>query len=226
MDAVGNLNLGALDVWIAFTLTLMVFSYIFGDNPLFRLAEHLFVGVAAGYIVVLVYHTILAPRLLLPLAQAPAEHLHLLVPLLLGLLLLAKGRRTTSWMGNMAMALLFGVGTALALGGALLGTLGTQVRATWVSLNPADYSGTMAWVNAVLIVAGTIGVLLYFYFTGSTGRGVGRLFAGIRAAWGRLGYWFILIAFGALFAGTMIARFSLLVDRVRFLLETLGLFAG
>ena len=30
-------------------LTLMVFSYILGDNVLFKLATHIFVGVAVGY---------------------------------------------------------------------------------------------------------------------------------------------------------------------------------
>ena len=41
-------------VWsiVSFVVTLLIFSYIFGDNPLFRLASYAFVGVAAGYAVV------------------------------------------------------------------------------------------------------------------------------------------------------------------------------
>ena len=35
--------------WVAALLTLAVLSYIVGYNSVFRLAEHLFVGIAAGY---------------------------------------------------------------------------------------------------------------------------------------------------------------------------------
>lgn len=227
MEMLTNLELTAVQTWVAFVLTLMVFSYIFGDNPLFRLAEHIFVGTAAGYVTILVYHTILRPRLLEPLAQDPAGHGYLLVPLLLGVLLLAKGKRSTSWIGNISMAWLFGAGAALALGGALLGTLASQLRASWFSLNPADYAGQpLGWVNALLLALGTIGVLLSFYYTEPAGKGAGRLLAGFRKGWGRLGRWFMLVTFGALFAGAIISRFTLLVDRVHFLLQTLGLLGG
>lgn len=227
MEALNNLDLSVVQVWVAFVLTLMVFSYIFGDNPLFRLAEHIFVGTAAGYVTVLIYHTVFRPRLLEPLAQDPAGHVYLLVPLLLGLLLLAKGKRSTSWMGNISMAWLFGVGAALAMGGALLGTLASQLRSSWVSLNPTDYAGRpLGLINALLLALGTIGVLLYFYYTEPAGKGAGRLLAGIRKGWGRLGRWFMLVTFGALFASAIIARFTLLVDRLHFLLQTIGLLGG
>ena len=39
---------------IAAVLTLLVFSYIFGDNVLFKLAAHIFVGVAVGYAIIVV----------------------------------------------------------------------------------------------------------------------------------------------------------------------------
>ena len=51
---------------IAFALTLMVFSYIFGDNGLFRLATHIFIGVAAGYAAVVVIYNIIIPVILNP----------------------------------------------------------------------------------------------------------------------------------------------------------------
>jgi hypothetical protein len=41
----------------------------------------------------------------------------------------------------------------------------------------------------------------------------------VARGWGYLGRWFILIAFGALFAGTAISRVSILVNRVYFLLH-------
>ena len=85
------MELDVIQVWVAFVLTLMGFSFVLGDNPLYRLAEHLFVGTAAGYAVVVAYHSILRPRLFLPLADDYVANWHLFIPLLLGLLLLGKG---------------------------------------------------------------------------------------------------------------------------------------
>ena len=217
--------LDMIEMWVAFVLTLMVFSFLLGDNPLYRLAEHLFVGTAAGYAVVVAYHSILRPRLFQPLVDDPVVHWYLFIPLLLGLLLLGKGRRNSGWLGNTTMGLLFGVGAALAIGGALLGSLAPQVAATWVSVNPDHYpdQGWVGAMNALLVVIGTTGAFLYFYYGEPKGKGVGRVWAGFRRAWGRVGHWFILAALGAIFANTIVARFSLLIGRVRFLLDTLGI---
>lgn len=219
---------GNLGAWVAFVLTLMVFSYLLGDNPFFRLAEYLFVGTVAGYVVVVAYHEVLKPRLVAPLIEAPGDNAHLLLPLLLGLLLMGKGKRSTAWMGNVTMGFLFGVGGALAIAGAMLGTLGPQIGATWVSLNPAHYdsSGAMVVVNGALIILGTIGTLLYFYYREPAESRTGGVITFTRKAWGKIGYWFILIALGAIFGNTVLARFSLLVERMRFLLDMIGLPGG
>jgi len=52
---------------VAAILTLFVFSYLLGDNVLYRLAEHLFVGATVGYITVVVFHTVISSKLLIPL---------------------------------------------------------------------------------------------------------------------------------------------------------------
>jgi len=219
------MELDVIQVWVAFVLTLMGFSFVLGDNPLYRLAEHLFVGTAAGYAVVVAYHSILRPRLFLPLADDYVANWHLFIPLLLGLLLLGKGRRSSGWLGNTTMGLLFGVGAALAIGGAVLGSLAPQVAATWLSVNPAHYSdaGWVGAVNALLVVIGTTGAFLYFYYGEPKGGKVGRVWAGFRRIWGKVGHWFILATLGAIFANTIVARLSLLVGRMRFLLDTLGI---
>ena len=56
--------LGAL---LGFVLTLIVFSYIWGDNPIFRLVNHIFIGVAAGYVVLVTINNVILPRLIFPL---------------------------------------------------------------------------------------------------------------------------------------------------------------
>ena len=38
-----------LGAWIAVFLTLAIFSFLYKDNAFYKIAEHLFVGVSAGY---------------------------------------------------------------------------------------------------------------------------------------------------------------------------------
>ena len=217
---------------VAIVLTLFVFSYLLGDNFLFRLAEHIFVGVAVGYAVIIAFHSVLGPKLLTPLVQSLGAGnwgnvLLTLIPLIFGLLLLTKPIRRLSWLGSLSVALLLGVGAALAIGGALLGTLLPQVSATAdISRYLTRYGPGLGLLSAVLIILGTIGVLLRFSFSaGGDGR-LAQLRQRVVRTWGGLGQWFILIAFGAILATTFMSRMSLLAGRVQFLWDSVRNLVG
>jgi len=208
--------------WIAALLTLVTLSYVLGSNPAFRVAEHLLVGIAAGYAAGLVWNNMLWPRLQL-LIYEPATHWHYGVFFVLGLLLLCRASRSVSLLGNLPLGVLFGIGAALALGGALTGTLIPQIRASVTSLSPADYGGgLLGWayvIDAFLVAAGTIATLTAFHFTASD-RGP------LRAVWHRLlravggaGSGLITITFGALFASAALSFFAILNSRLMFLLQ-------
>jgi hypothetical protein len=206
-----------LGTWVAALLTLMVFSYLVSDNPLYRLAEHLLVGSALGYAIVVAVQDVLLPRLISPLSGDLRGSWHLLIPLLLGLLLLAKGRVSTAWWGNISVGFLFGVGAALAIGGALVGSLLYQVRDTMLPLLPGEGEGGTAIDNLILVV-GTLGSLAYFYFTAGRKREASGLRGSVLRLGAVIGKWFIMITLGALFANGVMARVSLLVSRLQFLL--------
>ncbi len=205
-------------VWMAALLTILVYSYLLGDNPLYRLAEHIFIGSSVAYAVVVVIHGILGPLLLDPLTSGETgEKLLAVVPLVLGLLLWTKLKTSWAWMGNLSVAFLLGVGAALAIGGALFGSILPQVQAT---ISAIDLVGLG---KGLIIVVGTLSTLLYFHFAAGAKGGLSGIGAGFIRAWARLGRWFIMIAFGAIFANTVMARISLLIGRVRFLLDVFGL---
>ncbi len=218
--------LNSIGPWLAFVLTLMVFSYLLGDNPLFRVAEHLLVGLALGFAWVVAWHSVFLPRVIARIgSQNPAEVGYTLVPLALGALLLLKGRGVGFKVSSLPLAYLFGVGAAAALGGAILGTLMPQVSATMRSLNPADYPAEWAWydvVDAFFIVVGTVCTLLYFTFTTGGERRLGRLRSGLVHIGAGVGRWFLLFVFGALFGSLVMSRISLLVERITFLMGVLG----
>jgi hypothetical protein len=144
-----------------------------------------------------------------------------LLPLLLGLLLLTKARGSSGWLGNSSVAFLFGVGAALAIGGALLGSFLPQIQASWVSISPATAGGGVAAANNLLLAVGTICTLAYFYFTMGVRGGPGSGFVRLASV---VGKWVILITFGAIFGNRVMAYVSLLIERAYFLLgDWLGL---
>lgn len=208
-------------VWIAAILTLMVYSYLLADNPLYRLAEHLFVGSSLGYTAVIVFHNILRPRLFGPLQENAAGSWPYLIPLLLGVLLLAKTRRSLAWLGNTSLGYLFGVGAALAIGGTLLGSFLPQIQASWLSLSPTTAGSLESALDNLCIAVGTIGTLTYFYFTMGTDKKPGSRLIRFSAV---IGKWVMLITFGAIFGNRIMSYVSLLIERVHFLLsDWLGL---
>ena len=200
-------------------LTLMVFSYLIGDNPLFRAALYIFIGVASGYAATVVWHYVLMPKLFQPLQTGDRNQLlFAIIPLFLCISLLSKLTPRISWIGNFAMAVLVGVGAAAAVGGAVLGTLIPQVQA---SMDALDFrsagSGSEALfklIEGVVMLVGTVFTLGYFQFSaGRAADGTPKrnlIFEGI--AW--IGRVFISITFGVLFAGVYMAALTAMIERL------------
>lgn len=216
-----------LGPFIAAILTLMVFSYIFGDNALFKLATHIFVGVAVGYAIIIIWHQVFLPTVTAGnlITALPA----LILCLFLILKIPAGQGNTFSALGNITLAFVLGIGAALALGGALFGTLIPQVAAmTGISLNPNHYPNTqqevglVIWLNNIIVVLGTIGTFFYFTFTVRSKGFFGGLREGFVRFWAGMGRLMIIFTLGALFANTVSARVALLISRIQFLTGLLG----
>jgi hypothetical protein len=208
-------------VWLGALLTLLVFSYLVRDTFLFRLAQALLVGSAIGYGSAVILRTVLWDQLLGPLladsGNVWAHTWPLFFPLALGVLLLTKLVPSWSPAGNISLGFLFGVGGALAIGGALSGALAPQLSASAVSLAPNV--GLTNWINGLLIAVGSLGALLAFRFTTGHAARPLRLYSALAAAWGRVGRAFIMVAFGAIFANVLTARVSTLVGQLYFLMH-------
>lgn len=218
---------------IGLILTLMVFSYLIGDNLLFRIAIYLFIGVASGYAAAVVIHYVLLPKVFDPILTLsdPLQLALILVPLILSVSLLAKLFPRISWVGSFAMALLVGVGAATAVGGAVVGTLIPQARASMDALNFRSAGSSSGAVFQVIegsvMLIGTILTLTYFQFSakrsadGSVKRNAILEFL----AW--LGRIFIAVTFGVLFAGVYMAALTAMIERlssmINFVKSLLGL---
>lgn len=213
------MSIEIISALVGLILTLMIFSYLIGDNPLFRIALYLFIGVSSGYAATVVWHYVLVPKLFQPLTTSnPNQLLLSVVPLIFGISLLAKLSPRISWIGNFAMAVLVGVGAAAAVGGALLGTLMPQLQA---SIDGFDFRSAGGGANAILklvegtiMFLGTVFTLASFHF--SAGRAVdgtpkrNPIIEGI--AW--VGRIFIAITLGVLFAGVYMATLTAMIERL------------
>ena len=72
------MSLDLISAVFGLILTLMIFSYLIGDNPLFRIAVYIFIGVSSGYAATVVWHQVLVPKLLDPLRLAIPINYYLL----------------------------------------------------------------------------------------------------------------------------------------------------
>lgn len=202
---------------VGLVLTLMVFSYLLGDNPLFRIAIYLFIGTASGYAAAVTWHSVLWPRILsLPLTNVPQLILRI-IPFVFAISLLFKISPRSAWVGNFAMAILVGVGAAATIGGAVIGTLLPQAQA---SMNAFDVSmGVRRFFEAPIALAATVLTLASFHYSASRapdGTVSRNRILEIISSIGRI---FVAITLGVLFAGVYMAALTALIERLSSIID-------
>lgn len=209
---------------ISFIVTLLILSYLIGDNPLFRATVYVFVGVAAGYVAAVAWNEIIQPLLLRPFFSGevlanPGLAVSLVVPLLGSILLFFKIFPRFSHFGQLPMAYLVGVGAAVTIGGAVLGTLLPQINATFDGFDVSlavqrNTNAAFMILNGAFVLVGVIGTLAYFQF-GASQKADGSVQRNILVkilSW--VGRIYIAITFGVLFAGVYMAALTALIERM------------
>ncbi|MCS7250190.1 MAG: hypothetical protein N2323_05385 [candidate division WOR-3 bacterium] len=195
--------LNIIGTWLAATLTLAIFSFLYKDNPFYKLAEHIYVGVSAGFWVIYVWAFDIKPMLIDRfLTTTGIEKWILLIPAILGVLMLTRWFPKTAWISRIPLSFTIGIGAGLGVTASIQGFLIPQIGATLLPLTT---------INNILLVIGVISTIIYFYFS--------KEFKGTWKFFSRLGIIFIMIAFGASFGYTVMARISLLIGRIYFLLH-------
>jgi hypothetical protein len=211
-------------IWtiVSFILTLMVFSYLFGDNLVFRFVSALFVGAAAGYFFAVLFYQVIMTRLYAPIR---AGSYITLIPLFLSGLLLLKLSPRLSKFGNVSMAYLVGTGAAVAIGGAAMGTLLGQGKGSALPFFSLTKSTPLTTIlELVFLFIGTLATLIYFNFGAKKNPNKGPRRGGITAVFAWIGQFFIAITLGAVFAGVLTAAVTALIERSDFILQTLKSF--
>lgn len=198
------MNTETLGIWIGAFLTLAIFSFLYKDNPIYKVAENLFVGISAGYGVALEWHNVFISNLWKPLTKD--GQIILIIPFILGLLLFTRFFAKISWLSRWALGLLIGIFSGVAIIGFASGDLVLQIHA---NLLPLWGNETLTAFNNWILTLGLIACLIYFFFS--------KEHKGTFGFAAKIGIWFLMISFGASFGYTVMSRMSLLIGRVYFL---------
>jgi hypothetical protein len=213
---------------VASLLTLMVFSYLLGANPLWRLAQSLLVGVSVGYVSLVILTQVVAPqvaRVIQPTeGTAPTDRWLAAVPVALGVLLLLRVAYPGAWPASFALNLVVVVGASLALGGALAGTIVPQALDTMrlMDFTKLDDAGIAALAGNVVLVLGVVCALAYFAFGA---KADGTRLAPIRQM-SVVGRWVLVLAFGAILGSLATTFYAALIERLGFLVNFVETLVG
>jgi len=200
------MELGTLTAAI---LTLFIFSFLYRDNPFYKFAEHLLVGISVGYFLAISIDNVLLPKIAEPLFQQ--KDWSVLLPLLAGALILTRLIPTWSRWSQISLALVIGVGAGVAIPATLQAQILAQMKASMFSLVPPAGSSPFLYIfERIVILLGLTSVLAYFFFS--------REHKGVLGRYAKIGTYFLMIFFGATFGYTVMSRLSLLIGRVQFLL--------
>ena len=213
--------------WVSLVLTLMVFSYLLADNFLYRIAVHVLVGAAAGFVVYAAIKEVVIPwtdtMLLKPDGTTPADvqkRVLGILPYLFVALLLLKSTKRFPRVGSLGSSVIIGVGTGVALVGVVGLTLVALINDTGASI--ADEGE----LNGFIILIGTVCTLAYFQYVSWQNRdGSPRRPLPLQLM-ATIGQGFIAVTLGALYAGAILTSLTIfsavLHEQISFVVEQLG----
>ncbi len=216
-----------IGLWCAAFFTLAVFSFLWGDNPFYKIAESILVGVSAAYWMVVAFWDVIVPNLIgkiwpgvvqgwaMPGLTGPEAQRDLVyvIPLLLGIMLLWRLMPVGAWIARWPLAVIVGTTAGLRLIGFLHGDFLAQIRNSVLPLVVFTGGAFDFWASLsnTIVVVGVLCCLMYFFFsfehTGIVGKAA------------RVGIWMLMITFGAAFGYTVMGRIALLGARLEFLLD-------
>jgi len=197
----------AFGIWLGFFLTMAIYSFLYKDNPVYKVAEQIFIGLSAGYWFVYSIYNILIPNLINKLVEAPKENYMLIIPGILGILMLSQLSSKHAWLSRYPISLMIGTTAGIGMVRFLSSDVINQTTATMI--NPFVAGNFWVSLGNLMMIVGTLTGIVYFFFS--------KKHEGVFGGTAKVGIYFLMISFGAAFGYTAMARISLLIGRVMFL---------
>ncbi|MBF0363196.1 MAG: hypothetical protein HQK49_19395 [Oligoflexia bacterium] len=213
----GSLKWGwsGVGIMMAAAFTIGLYSFLYQDNPLFKMAEHFYVGIATAYLIIVTWYSVILTDIIYALRDLWSQPfsstifwqmMAIILPTMIGLLVYTRLVPSISWLSRITFAVIIGFGSGLAIPNAINAYILEQLKPSMMPLWTS--AGGIAW-GALVIFFGVITTLVYFFFSLEHKGVIGKT--------AKIGIWFLMISFGASFGYTVMARFSLLIERINFL---------
>jgi len=213
-----------IGLWVAALFTLFILSFLYKDNPFYKIAESVVVGVSAAYWMVVGFWTTIIPNLMgklfpdfitgwaMPGLSAEGDWMYI-VPLILGVMLIWRLSPKGSWISRWPLAFIIGTTAGIRLLGFLHADFLSQIRNTIMTIYVVEAGSFVFWdsIMSLIVVIGVLASLVYFFFSIEHKGFVGKT--------AKLGIWFLMVTFGAAFGYTVMGRIALLAIRLEFLLD-------
>ena len=191
---------------VAGILTIAILSFLYSDNPVYKMAETLLVGVSMGYVLVITWTNTLMAVLFKPLFVE--SEFWLVIPLIFGLFMFGRFHKSTSFLSRYSIAVLIGSGAGVAIP-AMLGA--RTLRQMTATVEMVQDDSLLMIFSGLVVVVGLFSTLSYFYFS--------REHEGIMGRSAKVGTYFLMIFFGTTFGYTVMSRVSTFIGRMDFLLS-------
>jgi len=200
--------LGLLGIWTGFFLTLAIYSYqLYKENVVYRLAEHIYVGIAFAVVAVTTWE-VTEKTAVVPLLKGDFTYL---IPIALGIMMYTIFTPKFRWMSRYSVAVLVGCSLGVRTVSLIIPSIINQV----ISTISAPKTTALDIFNFLFVGVGTICALLYFIMT--------HEHRGVMKGSTQFGRYAIMIGLGAMFGNTILMRMAMLSGRIEYLLQVLGI---
>ena len=195
-----------LSIWIQALLTIMITTLAWKDQPVSRLANHIYTAVVVANLTVVAWGNIMN----IGINKITAGNYVYVIAILLGIMTYARYSKANFWMYRYPIALVMGIGVGTSMRGLVGGSVLDQIRNSFFQLSvPGD---AMQSLNNILSVVILLSALSYFLFTIKATRSETAM------RFSAIGRYAMMGAFGYSFANTIATRINQYAGRIAFLL--------
>jgi hypothetical protein len=194
--------------------TIFIYSFLWKENPLSRAVEHLFIGLAAVFTLAFMYDAALTQGVW-GTARLAEGNIIWLIPILISLMYFFFFSKKYFYLYRYPVSIVAGIMAGMMITGMIQSNFLVQIQST--AQLPLVGAGVWeGWpppgLDSIIIIIGVITALSFFFFTWEH--------KGILGVSTKIGRYFLMATFGAAYGGTVMARMSLFIGRLRFLYET------
>lgn len=202
-------------IWVSVFFTLGIYTFLYRENPWFRIATSVYLGTATGYSITVNLDYLRdqwAGRWSSTAFMATAFAFALLI----GLLWYFRFSKKYFYLYRIPLAILVGTGIGQAMQTIIFAQFLTQIQGQ-ISVPLFVAGNALQSFSNILVAIMVPCVLLYFWFTGIGAKREGAAMKTIDL----VARYTIMAGFGSAFGYTVLTRYSLFIGRCQFILGIL-----